>query len=371
MVSLFLAKLILSTCAADSLSSSSLIVDEAPNEPRPYVLLRNTGLTVALGQGILRYQVTGNISEQSFAMITQSAPQSSILAVLPHIHRQTYENFFVQKGRVQMWAWQNETGGQEFSRVMTDGDYAVIPHDTLHTFQFLEPETELTFIVQPGGFERLFFALSDSVFSTSTRASFVPEENLNPPGAGNDPDILSELEVYDVYFRPEYSPTHNGNNALAKDSSSAAFVAKDWSEKYLNTEEGCYQIIQPLATPVQTDGNMTMGTLILSPRFPNETVPVYNLNAPTSLLVREGQLTLDIHQYESLTIHSGDSAFIPPNVSFSYYSKSAMTRVMYVSGGAAALDSVLLRDAIPWNYTTYPTYAGYGRIGHGNETLAR
>ncbi|KAM0202709.1 hypothetical protein ACHAPA_010851 [Fusarium lateritium] len=356
---------------------SSLIVDKAPNETRPYVLLKNTGEALALGANILRFLVTGNVSEQSFAMVSQSSPDSSLLAVSPHIHRRTYENFFVNKGRIQLWAWQNETGGLEFSRLMTAGDYAVVPHHTLHTYQFLEPDTQLTFVVQPGGFENLFYVLAEGPFKSSSLTPFYPQRFNDPAGAGDNAEVLSQLEKYDVYFQPQYNPTrkvtdgmagppgynwHNGSNELAPDSQSTGFVAKDWSSKYLYTK-GSYQIVQPLATPKQTDGNITMGTITLSKRFPNETIPVFKLPVHTSFQMTEGQAIFDVYGYEALPLVEGDTAFIPANTSFSYYATSPMTRFMYVSGGGNGLDAELLRDAVEWEFASYPVQLGYGS-GH-------
>lgn len=74
----------------------------------------------------------------------------SLLERLPHIHQAHYENFFCMKGRFQLWT---EKDGDQEARLLTPGDYGAVPHNTTHTFQLLDPFTELVGVIQPGGFE--------------------------------------------------------------------------------------------------------------------------------------------------------------------------------------------------------------------------
>lgn len=138
---------ILPTIAA----SSNIWVDVVPDHVRPYAIAHYHGEAVAIGDQIYRFPVTGSSSNGSFTLIGTSAPSSSSLGVLPHLHKAHYENFFNFKGRFQLWTQTaNET---QSSRILTQGDYGGVPQNTIHTFQILDPDTEMTGIISPGGFE--------------------------------------------------------------------------------------------------------------------------------------------------------------------------------------------------------------------------
>ena len=134
-----------------SAARSSLHVENAPSHVRPYVIERYANAqAVAVGQQIYRFPVTGPSSGGAFSILMTSSPGSDALGVLPHIHKTHYENFFCSKGRFQLWT---EKYGDEQARVMLPGDYGAVPHNTTHTFQVLDPDTEMLGVIQPGGFE--------------------------------------------------------------------------------------------------------------------------------------------------------------------------------------------------------------------------
>lgn len=134
-----------------SAARSSLYVENAPSHVRPYVIERYANAqAVAVGQQIYRFPVTGPSSGGAFSILMTSSPGSSALGVLPHIHKTHYENFFCSKGRFQLWT---EKYDDEQARVMLPGDYGAVPHNTTHTFQVLDPDTEMLGVIQPGGFE--------------------------------------------------------------------------------------------------------------------------------------------------------------------------------------------------------------------------
>jgi quercetin dioxygenase-like cupin family protein len=83
--------------------------------------------------------------------MSTNAPSSSALGVLPHIHQKHYENFFNFKGRFQLWA-QKDSNEQQ-ARLLTQGDYGSVPRNTTHTFQLLDPDSEMVGVIVPGGFE--------------------------------------------------------------------------------------------------------------------------------------------------------------------------------------------------------------------------
>jgi quercetin dioxygenase-like cupin family protein len=348
---------------------SSLIVDEAPQTVRPYVLRKLSGASVAVGQQIYRFSVTGNSSGGAFTLMQTNAPESNALGVLPHLHKTHYENFYCTKGAVRVWA---KTNSSSEGRLLTPGDYGSVPSNTVHTFQMMEPDTQLTGVIYPGGFEKLFFTIGDPSFKTSTGSLFTPAAPKPEADPGANPGMIAALQSLDVYaafdFQPDMNftngvvgkasaPWHTGSNALAQDAKAPAFVAKNYGPKYLNTENE-YKLIAPLATGKQTADKFTMGTITLSPRMANTTDNPTTLYQHVAFQVQEGQLVVGI-KGETVSLIDGDVFFVPSGTSFTYYASVPFTKFLYVSAGGNGLDAQLIQKAIPWDYATYPTFAGF------------
>jgi quercetin dioxygenase-like cupin family protein len=348
---------------------SRLVVREAPQHLRPYVLRNLDGQSVAVGQQIYRFSVTGPSSNGAFTLIQTNAPESTTLGVFPHFHKLHYENFYCTKGGVRVWTETNATEDQ--GRLLTQGDYAAVPRDTLHTFQIMEPDTQLTGVIQPGGFEQLFVAIGDNSFFDSTGSPYVPAAPDPSSGIPSDPNQLAGLKVFDVYAQLDFTPRsdftngvagdgtwHNGENTLAEDDVTPYFVAKNYGPKYLNTQNG-YKIIAPLATGKQTANNFTMGTITMSPWMFNETQNPTILHQHVAFQMQEGQISGTVAG-EEFSIIQGDVIFIPKGTHFTYFASVPFTKFLYVSAGANGLDYQLMRNSIPWDFATYPTYGGFG-----------
>lgn len=352
---------------------SSLYVDEAPQFVRPYVLPKERGLSVSVGQQIYRFSVTGNASGNAFTLLQTNAPDSTDLGVLPHLHKLHHENFYCTKGRFQIWA--KLDGGLEQSRVLTQGDYATVPHNTIHSYQILDPDTQMTGVIQPGGFEKLFLAIGDGPYDSITGSEYVPAAASNASaGAGASGDVISALTAFDVYAQLDFSPRrdlvdgmagsgnwHNGSNALALDSSTLNFVAKNYGPKYLNTASGFYHVIAPLATGAQTTNNFTMGTVTLSPKLQNDTLAVTTAKQHLAFQLQEGELIVTIRG-ETARLIQGDVVFVPAATQFTYYASVPFTKFLYVSVGGDGFDADLLAKSVPWAFPTYPAHAGYTAI---------
>ena len=135
-----------------ALSLEDLYVSEAPSSPRPYILPHyENSHAVTIGSQLYRFSVTGPSSGYAFTLMNTNAPSSGSLGVLPHIHQTHYENFFNFKGRFQLWAQHGDD--EQEGRLLTQGDFGSVPRNTTHTFQILDPDTEMVGIIVPGGFE--------------------------------------------------------------------------------------------------------------------------------------------------------------------------------------------------------------------------
>jgi mannose-6-phosphate isomerase-like protein (cupin superfamily) len=129
---------------------SQIWVDSVPTSVRPYAIAHYNAAGVVIGQQVYRFPVTGPSSDNAFTLLSTNGPSASDLGVLPHHHQIHYENFFNYKGRFQVWA---NKDGVDTTRVLLPGDYAACPINTTHTFQILDPDTEMLGVIQPGGFE--------------------------------------------------------------------------------------------------------------------------------------------------------------------------------------------------------------------------
>ncbi|GMF62708.1 unnamed protein product [Phytophthora fragariaefolia] len=327
---------------AVSLSSASLVVDTAPADLRAYVLPKNHGEAVKIGDQVYRGAT--------------AHPQDPL------------REFYCTRGRFQLWAESYNSTSEQQTRVLTQGDYGAVPHNTYHTFQVLDPDTQMTGVIQPGGFEVLFVSLRDSYYNSSTYANFEPSSTNT--SAGTNADTISALDEYDVYAQLAWETRrdavngtagsgnwHNGLNELADDGHTPFFVAKNYAQKYLNYENG-YKLLAPVQKGPQNGGNFTMGTLTMSAKVSNETVNTIAPKQPLAFQLEEGQLSVEVDGESALLIQV-DVLFVPANTTFSYHATVPVTKFLYVSGGADGFDQDLLQNSTEWEYAIYPTYAGY------------
>lgn len=258
-------------------------------------------------------------------------------------------------------------------------------------------DTDVVGIIQPGGFEELFYALASANHTPSTYSPYALNEYDAYDAASSSPDasVIASLNSFDVYAMLDYVPSrdlvngsysstgeptgwHAGNHTdeLAADEKTSYFVAKDYGVKYLNDEAGFYQIVQPLVTPTQSAGNFTLATFIISEKLSNETAMgvVGNdttttasgsacvsgsqaLTGHSAFEVLEGLFAVEMSG-ETIYMATGDVVFIPAGTAFSYYSQVPFTRVLYISQGDDGLDTRLIENGQSgWEYPTWPAYA--------------
>lgn len=135
-----------------SATLEDLYLENAPSLPRPYVIPHYANShAVTIGDQLYRFTVTGPSSDNAFTLMSTNSPSSSSLGVLPHVHQKHYENFFNFKGRFQLWA--QKGAAEQQARLLTQGDYGSVVRNTTHTFQILDPDTEMVGVIVPGCFE--------------------------------------------------------------------------------------------------------------------------------------------------------------------------------------------------------------------------
>ncbi|KAL3472264.1 quercetin 2,3-dioxygenase [Aspergillus californicus] len=355
--------------AVETLAAPSLYVEDAPDHLRPYVIRSYAhAQAVNVEAQTYRFMVTGPSSNNAFTLMDTNAPNSAALGVLPHIHQQHHENFFNSKGRYQLWAQKGNATQQ--TRVLYPGDFGTVSPNTTHTFKILDPDTQMTGTIFPGGFEDLFFFLGTN-FSSSTHTPYIPQTDNSTDAGGPPAEIISTLEGFDVYAQLDFEERtddvdgrapgsavwHDGENALpvAADRSDPYFVANGWGPKYLNSQAG-YQIVAPLVSPVQAgEKNFTLSTITISKTPANASTPTWSFEGACAFKVLEGKLSVKIGGYDVAELIGGDVAFVPPHTSVQYWSEAYFTKFLFPSAGVNGLDQRLIKGGKAYEYVTFPS----------------
>lgn len=271
------------------------------------------------------------------------------------------------RGRFALWASkENDTAG----RILLPGDYGAVPPNTTHTFQILDPFTEMVGVIQPGGFEDLFLFLASENYTSSTYAPF-PQGNFTSPGG--DADTISKLQDFDVWAQLQFAPPmdfdangssgdedavwKDGTNQLGKNSATPFFVANGYGPKYLasDSHNASYYIVQPFITAAQSDGNFTEGTITLSMLDSDAQAEEWSLPGHTALEVVDGLVAVKVQGYdEVLNLSTGDVAFVPANTTWSFWGESAYSKVLYVCQGRDTLDQRLRSRGVSWDSVIWP-----------------
>lgn len=225
-------------------------------------------------------------------------------------------------------------------------------------------------VIQPGGFEELFYFHASANYSSSTLAPF-PQGNFTSPGG--DADTISALQSYDVWAQLEFSPPmdfdvngtsgdkdatwRNGVNELAANSGTPFFVAKGYGPKVLTSsaDNASYFVIEPFITATQSDGNFTEGTITMS-KLPTSAEPLkWSLPGHTALEVVDGLVGVTVKSFdEKLSLSVGDVIFVPANTTWSFWGESAYSKVLYVGQGKDTLDARLRTMGEEWQSVVWP-----------------
>lgn len=215
----------------------------------------------------------------------------------------------------------------------------------------------------------LFYTLGQN-YSTGTNTPYTPAASNGSAATGPNSSIISKLQSLDVYAQLDFVPRrdfangsapagswHEKSNTLATPGD-PYFVANNYGPKYLNSQHGTYQIVQPLCTPTQAqDVNFTMSTILINrPRKGQTTVPTWEGPGAAAFEVLEGSLKIQIADYPVATLSMGDVAFIPAQTTYQYWTEGAVTKVLYVSSGHDGVDQRLIRAGKKWDYVAFPRY---------------
>lgn len=362
-------------CSANC--TKSLTVDRAPDFVRPYLLPRFHGHAIQLTKTqTITFSITANSSGGAFSLVQHNGKVTNWLNARPHTHKDTHEHFYCSRGRVELWTMKNGTGGHHEARVASFGDYGNVPPGTIHTFQLIDPDTQLTHAFHPGGFEKLFDFVTQGEHSSDVHAPYIPDPIDEQPFGPMTPNLTETFAKLDLFAVPEdeFNPRrdfvngtasdkalnwHNGTNELPTDPTEPYFIANNYGPKFLNSDNG-YKVIQPIATVDNSHTkNFTMGTITLSPKSANETASEVTLTNHLGIQMDDGQLVLTVKGYKTAHMLQGDVAFIPAGTPFSYYATVPLTRFLYLNAGPEGLEYELLKSSVSWGFPSYPVKSGF------------
>lgn len=340
----------------------NLTVYEEPKDVQPYVIPNLHGYAVQAFGYVLRFPVTNVSTAGAISLLTLHGKKEPAVPV--HYHSRYHETFFVAKGAINLFA-QNET------RRLGPLDIGSVPPNTNHSFELLEPDTEVLGAVTPGGFS--FYQQVGDYYAPPDLAPF-------PAGDPNPPASVARVEAatgpyYDYNptdFHLNYDmtngttdltqPWHDGNNTLPK-VLAPYYVAGGWGPKYLHRQSG--QVVHLYMTGQESNNVMTIATLTMRAARANETSRLWSSGAESQLFrVLEGQMYIRMRN-ETVALGTGDTAVVPPGVEFSYWSNVAFTRVYTVTAivpGAQVNTSIfgvvgsLVEESESWDYAIFPDY---------------
>ncbi|PYH90903.1 quercetin 2,3-dioxygenase anaerobically complexed with the substrate kaempferol [Aspergillus ellipticus CBS 707.79] len=354
------------TPSKSTLLPDSLYVDNAPNYLRPYVIRQYATAQATILRGeVFRFYITGPSSGNAFTLVVVNAPQNAVLNVLPHIHERHFECFYNYKGRFQLWAQGRDNITQE-TRVLTQGDFGAVVRNSTHTFQMMDPDSQMGGAIVPGGFEETFFAIGHN-------ASFGTHTPYNPAFSNTTYDLtfsngtMANEAPFDVYNQPRFQPRRDAINGTAPANrtwhtgpNSPApfgipyFIANGFGPKYLNNETG-YQIIQPVVTLNQSgDLNFTSSTITISATPQNATVAHWLIQETVAIQVLEGHLWVHIAGFDAALLTCGDVALIPGGVGFRYWTDTYFTKFFSLNQGGNGVDTQLIRRGAEYHAVVFP-----------------
>jgi quercetin dioxygenase-like cupin family protein len=328
-------------------TTSSLIVDVAPETPRPYVLPNLKGSAVDFGGLIIRTLVSNTTSQGSLSLLNVNSGPGDLNLI--HSHKEV-EAFYTLKGSVQVF--HNDNQGRE----MRANDFALLAPGNNHTYRPNDLDFQLTLGMAPGGIDE-FFAAAGATYSSN--APFNPHDHsqLNPQKVlGLMPRFnISPAPFNKINLNWTNGTTADGqstwrvaNQTLPSTPSSPYFISSNRGPKFLHRRTG--QVISQLTSDMQTQGKLDVSTIAVKPGYvPSE---YFEFALDHAFQITEGQLKVKIGG-EIASLIFGDVVFIPRDTSFKYWSRVGFTKFVVWSAGSGLADA-LIKDAEPWEYAVWP-----------------
>ncbi len=114
----------------------------------PYVLRQGEGRALVVAGQVVR--ILAGVDETAGgygAVICEATIDRQPIPL--HYHEREHDTWFCTRGRLRIWA-------NGISRVLTEGDFAYVRPNHIHSYQSVAPRTQFFGIVAPGGWEGFF-----------------------------------------------------------------------------------------------------------------------------------------------------------------------------------------------------------------------
>ncbi|KAK4500911.1 hypothetical protein PRZ48_009103 [Zasmidium cellare] len=314
--------------SASAHGHNNLTVTAEPTKVQPYVIPYLNGFGVQTFGYVVRFPVTNVSTAGAISMPLINGPKETPVPV--HYHSRYHEVFFVSKGAVNLYC-QNET------RRLGPLDIGSVPPGFNHSFELLEPDTEIVGAVTPGGFS--FYQQIGYPYAPSVLAPFSTDDaNLAINGSKIEAATGLHYDYNPIDYNLNYNmlngttnrhqPWHNGNNTLPG-SLSPYYVARGWGPKYLHRKLG--RVTHLYMTGKESANAMTISTITMRAARHNETSLTWRSNEAFQLFrVLEGQMQIEMEN-QTVALQTGDTAMVPKGVEFGFWSEVALTRVYTVA----------------------------------------
>ncbi|KAJ3337663.1 hypothetical protein HDU93_000741 [Gonapodya sp. JEL0774] len=330
-------------------------VKKTPQSAKTYIVRHLEGTTLQLGSSIFRIPVTKNSSNGEIAFLSTADMVNA--AVPPHFHAKAFETFFLVKGRVKLYA-NNE------QRILLPGDFGAVPERTVHSYAFIEPDTYMIGVVFPGGFEDFFFNVS-TPWNPAVNAPFPPDQPLAFPAN----QFFAVAALFDVNVQPTYplnnelnlngatnnASWHADNNTIPSNSSTPYYIANGWGPKSLGGNDHGDIVISLLAKLTEKGTVATLSMRRTSDAaIANGKSAAYPIGHVINVL--EGSIKVAIEGLGEQFLGYGDTLYILKNTKFRLYTDVNWAKVYVAAANDNNLITALLSNATTWPYAVPPAY---------------
>ena len=263
----------------------------------PYVLRQGEGRTLVVAGQVIRVLAGTDETAGGYgAVICEATIDRQPIPL--HYHEREHDTWFCTRGRLRIWA-------NGFSRVLTEGDFAYVRPNDVHSYQSVAPRTQFFGIVAPGGWEGFF----DSAGASWELPGLPP---VNHPfdfsRMGPAMQRFGVMRVADATYA-DVSSGDATDRVLPDAPESYVLQAGYGKRRRLNGH-----LSTQVLAPEICDGTVDMRTIEAG--FGAKMPAIRHEQTHLSLYLLEGTLTLSLAG-ETYVLEAGDFANIPAATAYS------------------------------------------------------
>jgi quercetin dioxygenase-like cupin family protein len=283
---------------------------ELPGECRPYVLEAGGGRGHLLIDQVGRCVAGAEETADAWSMMVLDGPRGGPIPL--HHHQVEDEYFYCHRGQVQVWA-------DDESRILQAGDFAHVPHGTVHAYQCHGHFSGFVGPILPAGWDRFFDFCGEPYAGSPFPVGIEPVIPFAKLGAAS--------QKFGQTFLPqaEYAaPTSDAPDDALPGEQKPYFLRAGEGPRHLLG--GQLQIT--VCGSAETGGTLAITTLEMGK---GAAMPAHAHERTTEgLFVLDGRLRLRLDGDEYL-LTRGDYASIPAGTEHAYESEAGYTKALAMS----------------------------------------